>query len=336
MIKEEDFNFSHFELEMLFCLQYRFLKEESEVKNELSVCSMFRSDKVKRTKELELKLLKKQWLREWVEQTKKLLSIKHEYNAAQIKNYLHSSNVSEGKLLAFIVEVSTFQPYFPFSNNEKKYKDLIFSDYAYLKSAQDFFPAYGNKIVSCKKLYSDARQEMAKEIAGSSNALLWVSVAAASSLFLAPFLGAAIGGLMGLSGAAATSAGLAFLGGGAIAAGGFGMAGGTVAVMAGGSLVAYASNNYLYQDMVKQQDENALLVSCAKLAALIGLMENRKETVKYLCDSARVIQNDFEDAIDDFFIDPGKNKEFSVEITEKKIKILRSFRKFVRTKGGSS
>lgn len=48
----------------------------------------------------------------------------------------------------------------------------------------------------------------------------------------APVIGAAVGGALGLSGAAATSAGLAALGGGSVAAGGFGMAGGT-ALLAG-------------------------------------------------------------------------------------------------------
>jgi hypothetical protein len=48
----------------------------------------------------------------------------------------------------------------------------------------------------------------------------------------APLIGGAVGGVMGLSGAAATSAGLALLGGGSVAAGGLGMAGGT-AVIAG-------------------------------------------------------------------------------------------------------
>ncbi|PQP14020.1 hypothetical protein [Rhodococcus opacus] len=46
----------------------------------------------------------------------------------------------------------------------------------------------------------------------------------------APMIGAAIGSAAGLTGAAATSAGLATLGGGAIAAGGFGVAGGTALV----------------------------------------------------------------------------------------------------------
>src|SRR5438105_1569824 len=56
----------------------------------------------------------------------------------------------------------------------------------------------------------------------------------------APFVGGWIGStFMGLSGAAATSAGLAALGGGSLAAGGLGMAGGTM-VVAGGAAAAGA------------------------------------------------------------------------------------------------
>ncbi len=51
----------------------------------------------------------------------------------------------------------------------------------------------------------------------------------------APFIGAAIGAGTGLSGAAATSSGLAILGGGSLAAGGGGMAGGVVFVTATGA-----------------------------------------------------------------------------------------------------
>jgi len=71
-----------------------------------------------------------------------------------------------------------------------------------------------------------------------------VALAATGGL-AAPALGGAIGTyFMGLSGAAATNAGLAFLGGGAVAAGGLGMTGGTIAVttllgVAGSSLGGY-------------------------------------------------------------------------------------------------
>lgn len=52
----------------------------------------------------------------------------------------------------------------------------------------------------------------------------------------APVIGAAVGGALGMSGAAATSAGLAFLGGGSVAAGGLGMAGGTALLTGVGAL----------------------------------------------------------------------------------------------------
>jgi hypothetical protein len=63
-------------------------------------------------------------------------------------------------------------------------------------------------------------------------------VALAPVAFLAaPAIGGAIGAATGLSGAAATSHGLALLGGGSLAAGGLGMAGGTTVVTAlGGGL----------------------------------------------------------------------------------------------------
>ncbi|MFD1235150.1 hypothetical protein ACFQ34_17820 [Pseudonocardia benzenivorans] len=52
----------------------------------------------------------------------------------------------------------------------------------------------------------------------------------------APVIGAAVGGVLGFGGAAATSAGLAALGGGSLAAGGFGMAGGTALLTGLGAL----------------------------------------------------------------------------------------------------
>lgn len=57
----------------------------------------------------------------------------------------------------------------------------------------------------------------------------------------APAIGGAIGAYAGLSGAAATSHGLALLGGGAVAAGGYGMAGGTAVVAAAGAGLGAAS-----------------------------------------------------------------------------------------------
>jgi hypothetical protein len=67
-----------------------------------------------------------------------------------------------------------------------------------------------------------------------------LAVGVASMGVAAPLIGAAIGGALGFSGAAATSVGLAALGGGSLAAGGFGMAGGT-ALLAGVGAIGGAS-----------------------------------------------------------------------------------------------
>lgn len=79
----------------------------------------------------------------------------------------------------------------------------------------------------------------------------WSTIAAASvaglavvgplAFVAAPAIGGAIGAATGLSGAAATSHGLALLGGGAVAAGGYGMAGGTAVVTAVGAGLGSAS-----------------------------------------------------------------------------------------------
>ena len=76
----------------------------------------------------------------------------------------------------------------------------------------------------------------------------------------APVIGTAIGGAMGLSGAAATSAGLAFLGGGSLAAGGLGMAGGTALVTILGGAVGTVAG--LKASGITKE---ALLVESAKL-----------------------------------------------------------------------
>lgn len=91
-------------------------------------------------------------------------------------------------------------------------------------------------------------------IAVASTAAAAVVVPAA--IFAAPAVGGAVGASFlggGLSGAAATSHGLALLGFGSLASGGFGMAGGTVVVAAtggllGGSLGAVTTSAYVSDD----------------------------------------------------------------------------------------
>jgi hypothetical protein len=75
----------------------------------------------------------------------------------------------------------------------------------------------------------------AKRITTYAGAAVGGALVLVPAFFLAaPAIGGAIGAWSGLSGAAASSHGLALLGGGALSAGGFGMAGGTAVVSAAG------------------------------------------------------------------------------------------------------
>ena len=59
----------------------------------------------------------------------------------------------------------------------------------------------------------------------------------------APFVGGLVGGMMGFSGAVASSAGLAALGGGSLAAGGLGMAGGTALLAGCGGILGMSATS---------------------------------------------------------------------------------------------
>jgi hypothetical protein len=87
-------------------------------------------------------------------------------------------------------------------------------------------------------------------------------VLGAGAFFIAGPIGAVIGGYAGLSGAAATSAGLAMLGGGSLAAGGLGMAGGIAVVTGIGAAAGFAG------------------ISGAALMMELGAARSRAELIK--------------------------------------------------------
>lgn len=87
----------------------------------------------------------------------------------------------------------------------------------------------------------------------ASIAVVGGTVLAPVAFVAAPAIGGAVGSLSGLSGAAATSHGLAWLGGGSLAAGGLGMAGGSAVVTAlggglGSALGATVASEYVKAD----------------------------------------------------------------------------------------
>lgn len=328
MVSEKDFEFTQMEIELLYWTQFYALKTEAETGDNIGFfSSLFKSDVENRKKNEQIKQLKLKWLHEWSNKTKFLLNITETQSIEKIKQELNGHHFSEGKMLAFIVELTTFTPYFNF-DKDNVWDDVEFNSGIYLSSMESIIPIYGSKLSKCREIYFDAQNKIAKEVKGSSNIVMWMSVAAVASLLMAPYLGAVIGGIMGLSGAAATSAGLAFLGFGSIATGGLGMAGGSIAIMAGGSLFAYKARNSIYQEKIREQSCEAILISCSKLAAVTSLIKKPKTIIESLCNSARVIQFDFEAEADGFFI----NKKYEKgNASHEKAKIIGAFRHFLRS-----
>ncbi|UIJ35082.1 hypothetical protein [Allobranchiibius sp. GilTou73] len=92
-------------------------------------------------------------------------------------------------------------------------------------------------------------------------------------------VGTAVGTqVLGLSGAAATSAGLAFIGGGSLAAGGFGMAGGQLLINTAAVGVKSASKALLGA-VIAKSSSTVFISELAKLDVLVGLEPRSRDSV---------------------------------------------------------
>jgi uncharacterized tellurite resistance protein B-like protein len=88
----------------------------------------------------------------------------------------------------------------------------------------------------------------------------------------APAVGGAVGSLLGYSGAAATSAGLAALGGGSLAAGGAGMAGGTAVVTAAAGLAGGETARRAMSKRTKKVDDLEVIdIDDAGVPVVVGV-----------------------------------------------------------------
>ncbi len=96
------------------------------------------------------------------------------------------------------------------------------------------------------------------------------------ALAFAPSIAVALAGeaVVGLHGAALTSASLAFVGGGSLAAGGLGMSGGTAIIAGGGAILGLASSTGTVSvaSMLNQMDENSITRMAAKLSAFCDVV----------------------------------------------------------------
>lgn len=211
-------------------------------------------DDIESTKQSRKKDEKQLWLEEW--ETAIDLGLKErgliaaEYllePSALYREFDRLAKDDPSKPWPFLValEASLFTPYEPLGGeSDKEFKRLKCKD-SYM---QDVF-AESQDIVSkndlermdkaLKQARADIDAKMAKRVVGFVGTAIVAGAATVAAFVFAPYIAPLIAGkaVAGLSGAALTSASLAFVGGGALAAGGLGMAGGTAIIAGGGALL---------------------------------------------------------------------------------------------------
>ena len=207
--------------------------------------------------------LKAQWLEEW----KYFMSVGfpdfvnisdaklHWYKRDELIKKIQDNSPENIWFRLVLLEAMVFEPYYPLSTEfdkngheipSSKYKKLSMPLYGFDKSnGDDFLDAFYTQgyIKRLRKCYDKVLLELNEVL---KTVLKSVSITAAFTVvalltagMFAPAIAVALVGsnFAGLSGAALTSACLAYLGGGAIAAGGLGMAGGTMAIVGGGAVL---------------------------------------------------------------------------------------------------
>ena len=212
--------------------------------------------------------LKDKWLEEWKLYMENGFSafignkdaVLHWYSEQELYDAIISNSPEKPWFRLVLLEAMLFQPYFPLCTEtdkngkeipSKKYKELQMPIIGYNKNNGDIFldsffsERFYQKgyVYRLRKCYNRVIKELNEVLKG---AIISVSITAATVILavvtagaFAPAIAVALVGsnFAGLSGAALTSACLAYLGGGAIAAGGLGMAGGTMAIVGGGAVL---------------------------------------------------------------------------------------------------
>ena len=147
-------------------------------------------------------------------------------------------------------ELALFKPYSELGlPDDKEYKKLkVESDYLRDQFIRRQTIASQGEVDNIIKSYSKYKGYVSgrtqNKMIGAGVAAIATVATGGIALTFAPGIAAAIAGeaVVGLHGAALTSASLAFVGGGSIAAGGLGMAGGTAIITGGGALIGLVSS----------------------------------------------------------------------------------------------
>lgn len=213
-----------------------------------------------------IKELKSEWLKEWskfisngFESFTQISGAEmHWYSIDELQERIAANDPQKPWYRLILLEAMLFEPYYPLgTEKDKKGNDIPSKKYKHLNNPLcSFRKGEGDRFLDeqftgkyCKQGYVkrlrksyDKRMRELREVLKTVLASLTITAViaiitvASAGAFAGPIAVALVGSnFAGLSGAALTSACLAYLGGGAIAAGGAGMLGGTIAIVGGGA-----------------------------------------------------------------------------------------------------
>lgn len=262
-----------------------------------------------------VKSLKKDWLNEWKEYITKGFSSFMQVEGADIQWHTEEELIQKIEendpygtwFRLVLLETMLFEPFYPMTTEidkndkeipSKKYKSLQTPLNSYNKSEGDkfidsFFTGdYYEKdyIKRLRKCYKEVVREMNEVMKGiikggavaAGIAIITIATAGAFAPKIAVIL---VGSkFAGLSGAALTSASLAYLGGGAIAAGGAGMAGGLMSLVGGGAVLGIGAGLGIGGSIGASEilrKENTILQSAKLLVSVREIFLNDEHDLEY-------------------------------------------------------
>lgn len=200
-------------------------------------------------------------------------------------------------------ELSLFEPYHPLGTGKDKSFGKLKKEYDYVKDqfvrrqtvvSQEEVDAYVKKY---KKYYAMVSGSNVRLAAGVSIAAIAAIASGGAAMAFAPQIAVALAGeaVIGLHGAALTSASLALVGGGSLAAGGLGMAGGTAIITGGGALLGLASSSTVsVANMLMQTDDTFMIRQAAKMLSFCDVV---LKGVLNDCDTIRQVYQKTENMI---------------------------------------
>lgn len=277
-LREKEFNKKSQSVDSLGIKFLTLSEKQTQILDSLKLLSL--EYDVLNTKKDTDKINKKEWIGLWKEDIKDTINVSDDYFLSpETTKELLGKEVEEhgsGWLEVVAIELSVFQPYYILEDGDLKFKNLKFDSRMVLEgfvNGQSCMNEedYKALIKLYKQNISKLEQKLQKTMKATVATLAIGLATGGLGYFAAPSLAVLIAGdaVAGLSGAALTSASLAFVGGGSLVTGGMGMAGGIAILSGGGALVGVAaSGTASLSALLAQTSEAFVLNECAKLMTM--------------------------------------------------------------------